>query len=128
MLNKVKSRFLSGRKIISGALLIACLFVLAGSSKAFELRSYTVINKSGLSVTSIYLRESGAAKWGDNIYTEDNKLKNNSGFQFTQETSSASCSYDVKFVCDNGKEYVLQNLDLCKIAGITLKTDAQTNN
>ncbi len=123
MLNKEKSRFLSGKKIISGTLLITCLLVLAGSANAFDYKSYTVINKSGMEVTAVYLRASGETKWGDNIYTGDSRLKNNGGFQFSQETSSASCSYDVKFVCDNGKEYVIQNLDLCKIAGITLKTE-----
>jgi len=115
------------RKVISGALLIACFLMLAGSASAFDFKSYTVVNKSGMNVTGVFLRENGAAKWGENLYTEDSKLKNNGGFQFSQETTTASCSYDIKFVCEDGKEYIMQNLDLCKIAGITLKTDAQSN-
>ena len=115
------------KKIISGALLTACLFMLAGSSNAFEFKSYTVINKSGMGVTGVYLREAGSNKWGDNIYTDDIKLKNNSGFQFSQDISGGTCTYDVKFACDNGKEYIMHDLDLCKIAGITLQADAREN-
>jgi hypothetical protein len=88
-------------------------------AEAQNSQTYTVTNRTGINITSIYISESGAAVWGNSINTKD-KLLNNESFLYTQVLDNKKCNYDIKFTADDGKDYILKNINLCSAANITL--------
>jgi len=104
--------------ITSTVVLFAILFMSAASNAQLS-KTYTIVNKSGATITSVYYAPTGTTKWEGNISTIEN-MKNNEGFQYAIEADGTNCNFDFKFTCSDGKEYFLRNVDACKNAIIKL--------
>jgi hypothetical protein len=104
--------------IIAGLLLIFYSF-FSLSAQANTAKKFTLINKSGMTITAVYISPAGANKWSDNLDTYG-KVTNKSGFLFDQDVDNTSCNYDIKYTTEDGKDYTMTNVDLCKAAAITL--------
>lgn len=104
--------------LITGLLLIGFMFT-AATSNAQLSKTFTVVNKSGVTVKAVYVSAAGANEWGENISTLE-KMKVNEGFQYGFESQGTNCNVDFKFVGDDGKEYFMRSFNLCDVSIIKL--------
>lgn len=109
------------RKTIFFALLLICSCLLYNSAYAQLSNTYTVVNKSGVVVKSVYVCPSGTNNWGSNICTVD-MLKTNEGFQYGFDADKDHCSFDIKFTGDDGKDYIMPGVSLCTSSVVLLRT------
>jgi hypothetical protein len=111
-------------------LIIAMLFLSSAILYNFtfqpDTKNYTIVNKSGVTITSVYISPAGANKWSDNICPSESKIKNNQGFQYGIDVDKDNCNYDIKCTGEDGKDYILKNVNLCSGYVITL-TKSETN-
>ncbi len=106
------------KTILVAAAAFFMLTALSGSVNA-QYKSFTITNKTGITVTSVYISPAGKNVWGANLYPK-RKLENNASFDFSQLVDNNSCSYDVKFRGIDGKDYYDRNVNLCSATGISL--------
>jgi len=114
------------KRLLSLALLIFSFLILTSSSYSQLSKTYTVVNKTGMVVTSVFVAPSGTGTWSDNISTLD-KISNKEGFQYAFEVDQKNCTYDIKFKGEDGKDYTLKNVNLCSSAVVTLTKPGDSN-
>jgi hypothetical protein len=101
------------------ALVLAFLFI-GNSVTAQVSKTFKVINKSGFSVTSVRISQSNANEWSMELNTMD-KIPNNGSFDFGQKYDTARCMHDIKFTAEDGTEYFLKDINLCRVKEIVLE-------
>ncbi|MBE2228053.1 MAG: hypothetical protein IAE93_11935 [Ignavibacteria bacterium] len=84
----------------------------------------TVVNKSGENVTGLMVAPAGTNSW-NSVY--QGSFTNGHKMSFSYEETSGNCVVNVKFINGNGKEYLLENIDLCASSEIVLTTTESTN-
>src|SRR5450759_4819209 len=112
------------KQFILGAAVIILIVTLGNTLRSQESQTLVIANKTGETVTTVYVSPAGTNSWGNSINTKD-KLLSNETFQFTQMVDNTKCAYDLKFTGDEGKEYMMTNLNLCTGGTILL---AKTSN
>jgi hypothetical protein len=111
------------KQIFLGAAILAFLCMLAGNTAAQLSQNYMVKNNTGMTLTTVVISQSGANKWSTNLSAND-KLLNNETFEFKQPVDKANCQYDIKFIADDGKEYLLKDVNLCLSTSISFDKPA----
>ncbi|HEY3251514.1 MAG TPA: hypothetical protein VGK25_10395 [Ignavibacteria bacterium] len=104
----------------AGAVLLVFQF-FSNSAHAQLSQTFTVFNKTGIKLFSVYIYPSGANSMGFNMLAKERML-NNESFNFIQNIDKSNCLYDVKYFDERGKEYLIKNLDLCTTTLIALST------
>jgi hypothetical protein len=99
--------------------LILSLLIIIANADAQPSKTFKVINKSGIAVTSVRLSSNDTYTWGLSLTTMD-KVPNDKSFDFVQKIDTARCIYDFKFTGDDGKDYIIENVDLCTTKEIVL--------
>jgi len=99
--------------------LLTAMLVLNCSVAAQLIQIVTVTNKTGASLSTVYISPANADKWSTNLATKD-KLLNEEKFEFKQAVDSRNCLFDIKFKGDDGQDYYMKNLNLCTSAKVTL--------
>jgi hypothetical protein len=97
------------------------LFFIFGAINAYS-GDYTLVNKSGISVSSVQFSEASSNSWnsiGVNL-SDGQKLT------LTFDTPSENCVYNLKFTDNTGKEYIMDAVDLCGQTEIILSTSNST--
>lgn len=87
---------------------------------------YKVTNKSGMVVTGVRISPHDANTWGFNLNVTGN-VPANSSFEFTQKVDNANCIYDIRYKCEDGKYYYIQDVDLCNSKNIILPIPEDLN-
>src|SRR5688572_2904536 len=83
--------------------------------------NYSIINKSGVNVTGVTIIPTGNDA-GNSVNFSSSISKDQSiSVDFTANTEN--CSYDVKFTDDQGREYVMNGIDLCSSTELVLVTN-----
>ena len=121
-----KRRINNMKRLLSLALLLISFLILSSSANSQLSKTYTVVNKTGMVITSVFVAPTGSGSWGDNISTLD-KLSNKEGFQYAFDVDQKNCAYDIKFKGEDGKEYTLKNINLCNNAVVTLTKPGDSN-
>ena len=79
---------------------------------------YGVINKTGMTLTHLYLSPTKDDKWGDDILEKD-VLANGEecGIEFDKDDDE--CFWDIKVIDSKETEWTVTNVDLCKYTKVT---------
>jgi len=95
--------------------LLACLLALTAPSAA---QDYGVINRTGRTITHLYLSPTNDNEWGDDILGKD-VLANGEECGIEFDPNDEECAYDIKII--DGKEvaWTVTNVDLCKYTKVT---------
>jgi hypothetical protein len=101
------------------AIVTFSLFFFAANLSAQTSKTFKVINKSGLAVTSVRLASNDTYSWGLSLNIMD-KVPNDKSFDFVQKIDTGRCIYDFKFTTDDKKDYIIENVDLCTAKEIIL--------
>jgi hypothetical protein len=54
------------------------------------------------------------------------KVANNGSFDFGTKVDAARCLHDIKFTAEDGTEYFVKDVDLCKVKEILLEVGTET--
>lgn len=93
---------------------------LSVSNVYAQVQVFSVTNNTGMAITSLSISPAGANTWSSNLFSKD-KINNNENFEFKQTVQNGgSCSFDLKFVCEDGKEYIQNNVNLCSGNSLSL--------
>ncbi|HEY3251513.1 MAG TPA: hypothetical protein VGK25_10390 [Ignavibacteria bacterium] len=101
------------------AVLVLSLLIIIANAGAQTSKTFKVTNKSGMAVTSVRLASNDTYTWGLSLTTMD-KVPIDKSFDFVQKIDTARCIYDFKFTGDDGKDYIIENVDLCSTKEIVL--------
>jgi hypothetical protein len=79
---------------------------------------YAVINKTGMTITHLYLSPTKDDKWGDDILEKDVLADGEEcGIEFDKDDDE--CAYDIKIIDSKKQEWTVTNVDLCKYTKVT---------
>ena len=102
----------------------ATLFLLHGAAQAAQ-QDFTILNKTGYALKHIYVSESDNNKWDEDVLGRD-VLEDGESFELAFDKAENTCNWDMKVIYDDGESAVWQNLNLCKIAKLTLRWNKNT--
>ncbi len=81
---------------------------------------FALVNKTGMTVTHVYVSPTHEDHWGDDVMEED-VLANNETVDIEFDTKETVCSWDLKVTDSDGDDVEWEELNLCKASKITLK-------
>jgi hypothetical protein len=93
---------------------------LLGNLNAQNKQVFTVTNLSGYSLTAVSISQHDANSWGPNLVTDKKTISNTEQFDFKTIIDATKCNYDIKFTTDEGVEYLMNNVSLCRGSALTL--------
>ncbi len=111
---------------------VLIMTVLINSSVYSQPDEFTITNTSGMAVTSVSVSPAGQNEWGPNILyrtflRNDESVdirryndENNESIDFVRLGLSHGCIKDVKYTTEDGKIYLLLNVNMCSSSSITL--------
>lgn len=104
------------------SVILACVVALTASvglSAQGSKLDFTLLNKTTLTVTHIYVSPTEDEEWGDDIMGED-VVENGQSVDIVFSPKARNCMWDLKIVDEDEDEVTWTNLDLCKASHVTL--------
>jgi hypothetical protein len=102
-------------------LLAGLMTLAAGLSPAASPATqddYGVINKTGMTITHLYLSPTKDEEWGEDILEKDVLATGEEcGIEFDKDDDE--CAYDIKIVDGKQQPWIVTNVDLCKYTKVT---------
>jgi hypothetical protein len=82
------------------------------------VQDYGVINKTGMTITQLFLSPTADNEWGDDILGKDVLADGEEcGIEFDKDDEE--CAYDIKIVDGKDVPWTVTNVDLCKYTKVT---------
>lgn len=110
--------------LTKGAAAVAAMFLFHGAALAGQ-QDFTILNKTGYALKHIYVSESDNQKWDEDVLGRD-VLDDGEEFELSFDKAEKTCKWDMKVIYDDGESAVWQDLNLCKIAKLTLRWNKNT--
>lgn len=109
------------RKLFSAVLLgMGVLFASAPAVAERADLDFTLINKTGYTISEVYVSSVATDDWEEDVMGRD-ELGNGERVHITFGKRSKGCEWDMMVVYDDGEEAVWHALDLCTISAVTLR-------
>lgn len=111
------------RRVILGAV---CAAMLSASAAlvAQGKQDFTLVNKTGLTISEFYVSPSDDNEWGEDVLGKD-VLADNEKVHIKFARKEKDCAWDLKIVDDEEDEVVWTDIDLCTSSEITLKYEGK---
>ena len=105
---------------------VACAVVLAISASlvAQGKQDFTLVNKTGLTISELYVSPSNDDEWGEDVLGRD-VLENNDKANITFGRKEKMCLWDLKIVGDDKDDVIWEDINLCKAEEITLRYEGK---
>jgi len=100
-----------------GAFILALLLFVNTADAQILTKTFKVVNKTGMNVTSVRIATLDAYSWSMPLNTT--KVPNNSSFEYQKKYDTSKCTYDFQFTTEDGVDYIIKS-DLCTSETITL--------
>ncbi|MCZ8315447.1 hypothetical protein [Phreatobacter sp.] len=98
----------------------AALFLsVAGEANAQARQDFAIVNQTGYTIDEVYVSPTSANNWGDDLMG-DNSLENGMTLNVSFPVDTTACRYDIKVVYDDETPVEFRNVNLCRIARVTL--------
>lgn len=83
-------------------------------------QNFQMVNNTGMVLLDVFISPNDSEDWGSDVIPKD-VIQNGETFDFTfTDVSPDKCIWDIKFTAENGTEYIMQDINLCKTSVITL--------
>ena len=92
----------------------------AASATGVGPLDFTLVNKTGLVITHVYVSPSDSDEWGDDIMEKD-VLGKNESVDIEFDRKETTCKWDLKITDEDKDDVEWTELNLCKASKITLK-------
>lgn len=87
-------------------------------------QDFTLVNKTGLTISEFYVSPSDDDEWGEDVLGRD-VLMHNDKVDISFARKEKACKWDLKIVDEDDDPIVWENIDLCKAEEITLKYEGK---
>jgi hypothetical protein len=104
----------------------ALLLSLATSPAFAGDETLTVKNRTGYTISEIYIAPASSDNWEEDVMGSD-ELATGTSVDVDFSKSEDTCKWDLRAVYDDKSAAVWRNIDLCKISTISLFYNANTN-
>jgi hypothetical protein len=110
--------------------LLTCVAVLALGVSSVPATTgpvldFSLINKTGLVLSEVYVSPSDSDEWGEDVMGRD-VLANGATVDISFSRAETTCSWDLKVVDSDNEDIVWEKINLCKASEITLKYENKT--
>jgi hypothetical protein len=103
------------------AVFVCVVSLLLVSSVAAQGRQdFDLVNKTGFAIKEVYITPHAANDWGENVFDEENPLKNGETTTIMFDRKEKAKLWDIKVIDVVGNDYEWENLNLLEIAEVTL--------
>src|ERR1039457_2069139 len=102
-----KSKF-----ILTSSILLALIMSVAMSARAASDLDFTIENKTGYDIKSVFVDETSSDKWSENLMKGQGVLKNGETFKIEFAPEETSAKWDIKVIYTDGEEAVWTGLKL----------------
>ena len=106
------------KNIIMGGLAALALLAMPATAQAEDL-TFTLTNASSFNIANFYTSPANVDDWQEDVLGED-VMTAGTQADVTIADGSDQCVYDMKFVFDDGSEFVREEIDLCSLGEYTL--------
>lgn len=106
-------------RLITTLSVFALLAILAPLVAAQGKQDFTLYNRTGLSITELYISPAAADEWGDDILGID-VLPNSDDTTIHFSPKERAASWDIKLIDENGKEHIRYKFNLLNVSEITV--------
>lgn len=100
--------------------LLLAVFVLTAADARAGAQDFTLVNKTGFDIHSVFVSPHSTDEWEEDILGKD-VLSNGEhvDIKFTRDTKGKA--WDLKVADKNGKEFVWENINLLEVAKVTIE-------
>jgi hypothetical protein len=102
------------------SLAMAAMVVVPTPTLSAGPLDFTLVNKTGMVITHVYVSPSDSDEWGEDIMEKD-VLGKNESVDIVFSRKESSCNWDLKIIDSDEDEVEWEELNLCKASKITLK-------
>lgn len=106
------------KNIIMGGLAALALLAMPATAQAEDL-TFTLTNASSFNIANFYTSPANVDDWQEDVLGED-VMAAGTQADVTIADGSDQCVYDMKFVFEDGSEFVREEIDLCSLGEYTL--------
>lgn len=108
------------------SLTLLCLGLVLGFGVAFAQsdNDFTLVNKTGYTLESVFVSPNDTKEWGEDIMGKD-VVKDDEEVKITFSPKAEATIYDLKVIYDDKTEVIWQDLELPKINKLTIHWDAK---
>ena len=107
--------------IRSSLLTAAALVAMCAAPAMAGQQDFTLHNKSGHEIKSLYVSPSSEDKWGSDILGQDT-LANGEDLKIEFDRGESECKWDVKVEFDDGTSAEENDIDFCTVADVTVNS------
>ncbi|MBF0342179.1 MAG: argininosuccinate lyase [Magnetococcales bacterium] len=108
--------------LAAGALFGSMLF--AGNAMAEAKQDFDLTNKTGYTLTEVYVGPTKSDDWGDNIL--EGTMPDGSTLHMRFHRAATTCNWDLKVTYDDNSSAIWYDVDLCAISKIKIRWNKQT--
>jgi hypothetical protein len=106
------------KHILPGGLAALALVLLPAVAQAEDL-TFVLTNESSYNIINFYTSPANVDDWQEDVLGED-IMGSGTQAEVTIADGSDQCVYDMKFVFEDGSEFVREAIDLCSLGEYTL--------
>lgn len=106
------------RRALAASVLLPVL--LAGAALADGRQDFTLVNKTGYTISEVYVSSAKTDDWEEDVMGRD-VLEDGDRVQISFPYKEKSCVWDLKVVYDDGEEAVWNGFDLCRTSVIRIR-------
>src|SRR5271155_2329986 len=98
-------------------LLIALLAIVITAAPILADDSFTLHNRTGRTMTSLYVAQSDSDKWGPDILT--GSIENGNDVKVSWTHGETECNWDVRGEFEDGTYAEVKDVDFCTVNEVT---------
>ena len=106
-------------RLVTTLSVFALLGILAPLAAAQGKQDFTLYNRTGMSITSMYVSPAAEDEWGSDILGIDT-LASGDDTTITFSPKERVASWDIKLIDENGKEHIRYKFNLLNVSEITV--------
>ncbi len=104
-----------------GTALVLALAIGAGAAVRADVQDFSVLNKTGLVITGLYVSEVDDNAWGEDILGRGVLLPDEEVTINFHGFDDDECDFDVRIDDKQGTQWVVKDIDLCQIHKLTFR-------
>lgn len=102
------------------------LMMIAPAASAQGKQDFTLVNKTGLAISEMYIGPNSSDDWGPDILGRDT-LPSGQSTDIVFDPRTKAARWDIKLIDEDGKEHIYYNINLIRIATITVRPKGDAN-
>jgi hypothetical protein len=114
----MKLRLIKG--LVTSVVFCAVSLFQVSSVSAQGKQDFDLVNQTGITIVEVYITPHNAKDWGDNVFTDDEPLKNGDKTTILFSRKEKSKYWDLYVVDKADNHFQWDNLNLLEISEVTL--------